>query len=128
MAHLQALELVSVGCDDAAIAALTQRTLPDLRVLDLSSNPLSDDALAALLASPCARHLRRLNLEYTDFGPASAEVLCQTPFPHLDTIAIGRTQARAEDLDRLCKAASLPALRVLSSDLGKFEPTERRAR
>ena len=121
MVHLQALELYAIGCDDAAIAALTQRAPPDLRVLDLRNNPLSDDALAALLASPCARHLRQLRLADTGFGPASAEVLCQTPFPHLDALTIARTQAREEDFDRLCKAPSLPALRRIYSDFKQFD-------
>jgi Ran GTPase-activating protein (RanGAP) involved in mRNA processing and transport len=54
--------------------------LSNLRVLDLTSNPVGDKGALALAESPHLRNLVQLELMHCDIGDSGAEALLASPF------------------------------------------------
>ena len=117
--HLETLDLFHTGCDDEGAEALADPQAPataGLRSLRLANNPVSDDALAGLLASPQLRDVVELDLSWTGFGPASAEVLCNEPFASLRRLNLYGTETTNAIIARLTAKGALPALEDLSTE------------
>ncbi|MGC4119940.1 MAG: hypothetical protein QM765_36255 [Myxococcales bacterium] len=113
---LEELGLVHVGAQDGVADALVAAAPKRLRVLALANDPISDEAMARLFASPCMDAVRELNLAVTGFGPLAVEALCARSHPFLEKLSLYRTKVDPEGIARICSAETLPALRVLVTE------------
>lgn len=87
---------------DGPVAIATWARLPRLRFLDLSWNPLDEDAVAALVHSPVARRLVELNLCRT---AVPADALIDTKLANLKRPCISPPGGGASDDHRRIGAA-----------------------
>lgn len=93
------------GADDESLLTLSDLSLPDLRVLQLTDCEFSMDAIRRL---PRFRRLVELNLRGTPLPPSSAEILQQfTTLQRLDVTRCGFTSEQAAAIQ-----AALPEARV----------------
>jgi uncharacterized protein (TIGR02996 family) len=74
-ANLEELRLPNVRLDTVGAMALARLPSATLRILDLNHNPLGDDGLSHLLASPLLRKIEKLDLSACDLTPAAARTL-----------------------------------------------------
>ena len=101
--RLKFLNLYSCGIGDAGLVALAPalRRLPGLNSLDLMSNPLGDEGVAALVASP----------PLAGAPPPPTEVLTKLMVLYLSSTQI--TDAGCAALAAALDGAALPALKTL---------------
>jgi uncharacterized protein (TIGR02996 family) len=109
LANLRGLDLRYAGVDDDALVQLFGgRIEVGLEVVHLQSNRIGARGLAALLASPCARTLRHLDLRDNPLGLAGAQVLAAAELVQLDTLLLHQHELGPGGAELLATAPRVP--------------------
>jgi uncharacterized protein (TIGR02996 family) len=112
---LTALRVSNNNIGPAAVAAFAGDPPGRLALLDLAWNPLDDDAVRALAASPGLAGLAALDLGYTQLGDGAAAALAASP--HLGNLAalnLGTNRIGDDGARALASSACLPRLTALN--------------
>jgi hypothetical protein len=99
--------------DLTLIDAAQQAHLPALTHLDLSDNPLGDDSVAQLCASPLITQLHALTLCAAQLTDRAALSLAAAPATRLERLELSRNGLSANGIHALAQSPSLTSLQLL---------------
>lgn len=115
LANLSVLHLSHNGIGAAGGRFLAQAPPGRLTVLDLSWNPLSDDAVIDLAAAPTLETLAALDLSYCQLGDAAARALASSPYlNNLHTLNLSTNRLTDAGIAALVNGSGLPSLNALN--------------
>lgn len=115
LANLSVLHISDNRIGARGARSLVQSPPGRLAVLDLSWNPLSDDAVIDLAAAPALETLAALDLSYCQLGDAAARALANSPYlNNLHTLNLSTNRITDAGIAALANASGLPSLTALN--------------
>ena len=124
MKRLTSLDLSSNRMGDDGVAAMLKLPLSSLRILELSTSDITSEGVQFLAKSKKLKNLRRLNVGHNDGvgDPGIAAIAESHHLSQLTHLNLARTKLGEKGAEALIESQSLQSMRQLNIGMPKLKP------